>query len=141
MNEYIAYIDEKCVTPLLLDKLVSETKAERNKRLLNYNRYKAELSAVSILTHKPTDYAQGNDNVVRVDDKVNNTLNNPLDAEIVDTKVGYMLVNPISFVLDKQAQSLDKLSEAIELFNLRNSIDDLDNESGKKTAICGYSAR
>ncbi|WP_167397464.1 hypothetical protein [Lysinibacillus mangiferihumi] len=29
----------------------------------------------------------------RVDDKVNNTLNNPLDAEIVDTKVGYMFGN------------------------------------------------
>ena len=141
MNEYIAYIDAKGVTPLLLDKLVSETKAERNKRLLNYNRYKAELSAVPILTRKPTDYAQGNDHVVRVDDKVNNTLNNPLDAEIVDTKVGYMFGNPISYVVDKKVQGLDKLSEAIELFNLRNSVDDLDSESGKKTAICGYSAR
>lgn len=51
-----------------------------------------------------------------------------------------MFGNPISYVVDKQAQSLDKLSEAIELFNLRNSIDDLDSESGKKTTICGYSA-
>ncbi|MGE8004372.1 phage portal protein [Lysinibacillus sp. NPDC093216] len=141
MNEYITYIDGKGVTPLLLDKLVEETKTERNKRLLNYNRYKAELSAVPILTRKPTDYDQGNAQVQRVDDKVNNTLNNPLDAEIVDTKVGYMFGNPISYVVDKQAQSLTKLSEAIELFNLRNSVDDLDSESGKKTAICGYSAR
>ncbi|MGE7092545.1 phage portal protein [Lysinibacillus sp. NPDC048646] len=141
MNEYITYIDEKGVTPLLLDKLVTETKAERNKRLLNYNRYKVELSAVPILTRKPTDYAQGNDHVVRVDDKVNNTLNNPLDAEIVDTKVGYMFGNPISYVVDKQAHNLSKLAEVIELFNLRNSVDDLDSESGKKTAICGYSAR
>ena len=31
MNEYITYIDEKGVTPLLLDKLVEETKTERNK--------------------------------------------------------------------------------------------------------------
>ncbi|MGE7129169.1 phage portal protein [Lysinibacillus xylanilyticus] len=141
MNEYITYIDEKGVTPLLLDLLVKETQTERNKRLLNYNRYKAELSAVPILTRKPTDYDQGNAQVQRVDDKVNNTLNNPLDAEIVDTKVGYMFGNPISYVVDKQAQSLAKLSEAIELFNLRNSVDDLDSESGKKTAICGYSAR
>lgn len=87
MNEYIAYIDEKGVTPLLLDKLISETKAERNKRLLYYNWYKAELLAAPILTRKPTDYAQGNDHVVRVDDKVNNTLNNPLDAEIIDTRL------------------------------------------------------
>ncbi|MEB2279676.1 phage portal protein [Lysinibacillus xylanilyticus] len=141
MNEYIAYIDEKGVTPLLLDLLVKETQTERNKRLLNYNRYKAELSAVPILTRKPTDYDQGNAQVQRVDDKVNNTLNNPLDAEIVDTKVGYMFGNPISYVVDKQAQNLSKLSEAIELFNLRNSVDDLDSESGKKTAICGFSAR
>lgn len=141
MNEYIQYIDEKGITPLLLDKLVKETKTERNKRLLNYNRYKAEVSAVPILTRKPADYDQGNVHVQRVDDKVNNTLNNPLDAEIVDTKVGYMFGNPISYVVDKQAQSLFKLAEAIELFNLRNSIDDLDSESGKKTAICGYSAR
>ncbi|WP_249727443.1 phage portal protein, partial [Bacillus paralicheniformis] len=27
------------------------------------------------------------------------------------------------------------------LFNLRNSVEDLDSKSGKKTAICGYSAR
>ncbi|WP_249662469.1 phage portal protein, partial [Lysinibacillus fusiformis] len=78
------------------------TKAERTSNLLNYNRYKAELSAVPILTRKPIDYAQGNDNVVRVDDKLNNTLNNPLDAENVDTKVGYMFGNPISYVVDKQ---------------------------------------
>lgn len=141
MNEYIQYIDGNGISPLLLDKLIKETQAERNKRLLNYNRYKAEASAVPILTRKPTDYAQGNAHVQRVDDKVNNTLNNPLDAEIVDTKVGYMFGNPISYVVDKQAQSLKSLTEAIELFNLRNSIDDLDSESGKKTAICGYSAR
>ena len=72
MNEYIQYIDGKGVTSLLLDKLVEETKVERNKRLLNYNRYKAELSAVPILTRKPADYAQGNEHVQRVDDKVNN---------------------------------------------------------------------
>ncbi len=139
MNEYIQYIDENGISPLLIEKLVKETQAERNKRLLNYNRYKAE--AVPILTRKPADYAQGNAHVQRVDDKVNNTLNNPLDAEIVDTKVGYMFGNPISYVVDKQARSLKSLTEAIELFNLRNSIDDLDSESGKKTAICGYSAR
>ena len=115
MNEYIQYIDEKGVTPLLLEKLISETKTERNKRLLNYNRYKAE--TVPILTRKPADYAQGNAHVQRVDDKVNNTLNNPLDAEIVDTKVGYMFGNPISYVVDKQAQSLKSLTDAIELFN------------------------
>lgn len=139
MNEYIQYIDENGISPLLLDKLVKETQVERNKRLLNYNRYKAEV--VPILTRKPADYAQGNAHVQRVDDKVNNTLNNPLDAEIVDTKVGYMFGNPISYVIDKQAQSLKSLTEAIGLFNLRNSVDDLDSESGKKTAICGYSAR
>ena len=141
MNEYITYIDEKGVTPLLLDKLIKETQAERNKRLLNYNRYKTEVSAVPILTRKPTEYAQGNEHVQRVDDKVNNTLNNAFDADIVDTKIGYMFGNPISYVVDREAQSLSQLSEAIELFNLRNSIDDLDSESGKKTAICGYSAR
>lgn len=141
MNEYINYIEEKGVTPLLLDKLVTETNRDRSKRLNNYNRYKAEVSAVPILTRKPTEYSQGNDHVQRVDDKVNNTLNNPLDADIVDTKVGYMFGNPISYVVDKEAQSLSKLSEVIELFNLRNSVEDLDSESGKKTAICGYSAR
>ncbi|GLC89342.1 phage portal protein [Lysinibacillus piscis] len=141
MNEYITYIDEKGITPLLLNKLVEETKSERNKRLLNYNRYKTEHSAVPILTRKPTEYAQGNEHVQRVDDKVNNTLNNSFDADIVDTKIGYMFGNPISYVLDKKAQTLAKLAEVIELFNLRNAIDDLDSESGKKTAICGYSAR
>ncbi|MGG2111923.1 phage portal protein [Lysinibacillus pakistanensis] len=141
MNEYITYIDEKGVTPLLLDKLITETKLDRNKRFNNYERYKIEDAAVPILTRKPVDYAQGNAYVQRVDDKVNNTLNNAFDADIVDTKVGYMFGNPISYVVDKQAQSLTKLSEAIELFNLRNSVDDLDSESGKKTAICGYSAR
>ncbi|AVK84439.1 phage portal protein [Lysinibacillus sp. B2A1] len=141
MNEYITYIDEKGVTPLLLDKLITETKLDRNKQFNNYERYKTEDAAVPILTRKPVDYAQGNAYVQRVDDKVNNTLNNAFDADIVDTKVGYMFGNPISYVVDKQAQSPTKLSEAIELFNLRNSVDDMDSESGKKTAICGYSAR
>lgn len=47
----------------------------------------------------------------RVDDKVNNTLNNPLDAEIVDTKVGYMFGNPISYVVDKQVEFKVKLKK------------------------------
>ncbi|MFJ8266805.1 phage portal protein [Peribacillus asahii] len=100
MNEYIRYIEENGMTAKLLSTLIIETHSDRNKRLQNYKRYKADVDAVPILTRKPADYASGNEYVQRVDDKVNNTLNNAFDADIVDTKVGYMFGNPISYVLD-----------------------------------------
>ncbi|MFP7199696.1 phage portal protein [Lysinibacillus halotolerans] len=143
MNEYIAYIDENGMNPKLLQQIIDETRIDRERRLQMYNRYKAQEDAVPILTRKPIDFdTPTNSTIKRLDDKVNNRLNNAFDAEIVDTKIGYMFGNPISYVVDKRNEKqLEMLYDAMEKFNTRNTIDDKDSENGKKAAICGYSAR
>lgn len=143
MNEYISYIQEHGMNPKLLQQIIDETKTDRERRLLMYNRYKTNDDAVPILTRKPIDYeTPTNKAITRLDDKVNNKLNNAFDADIVDTKIGYMFGNPISYVVDKRNElRLEKLYDELDNFNTRNTIDDKDSETGKKAAICGYSAR
>ncbi|WP_250622264.1 phage portal protein, partial [Bacillus subtilis] len=73
---------------------------------------------------------------------VNNRLNNAFDAEIVDTKVGYMFGHPISYETEKDGENKNTaLAEQINNFNTINNIADADSEWGKKAAICGYGAR
>lgn len=72
----------------------------------------------------------------RIDDKVNNKLNNSFDSEIIDTKTGYMFGHPITYETEDEA-----LKEMVSTFNTRNNIEDSDSELGKTASICGYGAR
>lgn len=141
--KYLKLFREQGANPQLIQKAIEEHKSDRDKRKLFYERYKASIEGVPILRRQPVEYEDFETGTIkRIDNKVNNRINNAFDAEIVDTKVGYMFGHPINYEVDqKNKDELTKLKDEIEAFNLRNNVEDKDSEWGKKAAICGYSAR
>lgn len=78
--------------------------------------------------------------------KINNRVNNDFVGEIIDTKVSYILGNPIHYSLDKNnyKEMEDKFKKHqghINQFIVRNSMNDLDIELGKLVSICGVAGR
>lgn len=68
--------------------------------------------------------------------KINNKLNNDFVGEIIDTKVGYFIGIPISYV-NGDGETPDEIVN----FNALNDVEDADAETVKKFSICGYSTR
>ena len=116
------------VTSEIIKDLIDNHAPKRAKMLSLYNRYKTD--DLPILNREFED-----------PNKINRKLNNSFDSEIVDTKVGYFIGNPISYQVDDVQQGSEKVSATLSEFNLRNSIDDLDSETVKMATICGYAAR
>lgn len=138
MREYIPYIKENGMDGKLLAEIINQHKADRVRMIELYERYKASVEGVPILDRKQVVYdALDTDSIKRIDDKVNNQLNNSFDAEIVDTKVGYLFGHPISYHVDDN----EPLEDVVQDFAVRNNVEDADSEAGKKAAICGYGAR
>lgn len=79
--------------------------------------------------------------------KVNNKLNNDFAGEIVDTKIGYVLGNPIKYTLDRNYYGDDfeeryrEHQGQINRFIVRNQMNDKDIELGKLVSICGVAGR
>ncbi|MDQ0254919.1 SPP1 family phage portal protein [Evansella vedderi] len=119
-------------TAKVIKQLIEEKKGRHKVMRELYERYKAEIGspAVPIFNRKLEQNESAN--------KINNKLNNDFFGEIVDTKVGYLVGKPISYVYDPKEQVV---IDAIRDFNLINNIEDLDSETVKKAAICGYAAR
>ena len=120
-------LDGKVTSDIIKD-LIADHAPKRAKMLALYNRYKTD--DLPILNREFED-----------PNKINRKLNNSFDSEIVDTKVGYFIGNPISYQVDDVQQGSEKVSATLSEFNLRNSIDDLDSETVKMATICGYAAR
>lgn len=141
--KYVRQFRDKDADPKLIAQVIDEHENDRAKRMLFYNRYKAVIEAVPILTRKAAQYENfETGSIKRIDDKVDNRLNNSFDAEIVDTKIGYMFGHPINYEVDQaERENLTDLKNEINTFKLRNNTDDKDSEWGKKAAICGYGAR
>lgn len=138
MKEYITYIDENGIDGELVTRLIEEHAPERARMIELYERYKASIQGVPILTRKPVEYEDFETGAIkRLDNKVNHALNNSFDAEIVDTKVGYMFGHPIAYHADDN----DPLEKTVMEFLTRNTAEDADAELGKKAAICGKGAR
>ena len=116
------------VTSEIIKDLIDNHAPKRAKMLALYNRYKTD--DLPILNREFEDQ-----------NKINRKLNNSFDSEIVDTKVGYFIGNPISYQVDDVQQGSEKVDATLSEFNLRNSIDDLDSETVKMATICGYAAR
>lgn len=142
MNEYLKYkrrIEKDGVSGPLISEIISAHRKDHDRMKSLYSRYKADEDGPNIFSRSFADYGTPDaKKAMRLDDKVNNQLNNAFDADIVDTKVGYMFGHPISYEVDKKAETL---KSDIEHFILRNNMADADAECGKMAAICGYSAR
>ena len=102
----------------------------RRRMMTLYERYKASSDGVPVLTRTFDDKT-----------KINNKLNNDFFSDIIDTKVGYFAGKPISYLTDKETENFEKKDDTISDFTTRNNIEDLDAETAKLAAICGYGAR
>ncbi|MFA1821169.1 phage portal protein [Virgibacillus oceani] len=146
MHKYMEQIQQTGINPDLIKSMIEEHKPDRNRMMNLYDRYRAEIGGVPILSRKPVEYEDfETGSVKRIDNKVNNKINNAFDAEIVDTKIGYMFGHAITYEIDADKDGeLDKetkLQKETHAFNMRNNVEDEDSEWGKKAAICGYGSR
>lgn len=116
------------VTSKIINDLIEGHRDKRDKMLENYYRYTGE--EVPILDRRFLDPL-----------KVNNKLANDFMGDVIDTKIGYFMGNPVSYNIDKEAEGFEKKEELISDFKARNDIEDLDSETAKMAAICGYGAR
>lgn len=138
MREYIPYIRENGIDDKILAEIIESHKEDSKRMMKQYERYKTSVDGVPILERNAIVYDTFDSEAIkRIDDKVNNQLNNSFDAEIVDTKVGYLFGHPISYHTDYN----ELLEDTVQDFVLRNNAEDADAEAGKKAAICGYGAR
>lgn len=140
MRSYKKYLDQNGIDEEVISAIISDTEKDRERMRLLYQSYKAdEKEGPEIFNRSVVAYdALESEKVRRLDDKVNNQLNNAFDAEIVDTKVGYMFGHPISYDYDKESPELKKL---IEDFLLRSNVEDSDSELGLLASVCGKAAR
>ncbi len=148
MNEFLQAFQEG-ITAQLVSAVIDAHQNDRERMKGLYDRYKIAAVGVPILQRTPIDYEDFETGAVkRIDNQVNNLLNNSFDGDIVDTKVGYMFGHAISYQVDSKEKSekvedivKTPLETLIEEFNLRSNVEDEDAEWGKKAAICGYGAR
>lgn len=117
----------------LIEELICDHEKSAKLLLEKYKRYQAE--------DLPIDERLFSDS-----DKCNNKLKNDFRGIIVDQVVGYLFGKAITYQVDKnkytnQDAQYKKLTEKVSDFLIRNSMEDLDMELGKKVAICGYAAR
>ncbi len=157
--DYAAEIDaikESGITPELLDRIIRRHQpcAEHMKDL--YGRYRTEVGRVPIFTRTPrfsdtsvTD-SDGNTQELESESTINNKINNDFFSEIVDTKVGYFAGKPANYTYgdDYQAEeetggeeAVEEASKALSDFVKRNNLFDINMETTKFAAICGYSGR
>ncbi|MFS0560126.1 phage portal protein [Terribacillus sp. 179-K 1B1 HS] len=144
MNKYLERLREGTPDAALISKIIDDHKADHDRMLSFYQRYKAAIDGVPIFNRQAVDYEDFETGAIkRLDNKVNNTLNNSFDSDIVDTKQGYMFGHPITYQVDDGSEpgESSELQEMLNKFNLRNHVEDSDSEWGKKAAICGYSSR
>jgi len=140
MIKFKKIIDKNGIDEELVLAIIQAHRADHERMKNLYARYKADKDGPAIFKRGPAEFEGfgNNSSIKRLDDKVNNQLNNAFEAEIVDTKVGYMFGHPISYNTDDKNSVIQQI---IEEFLLRNNADDNDSEYGKMAAICGYAAR
>ncbi|WP_028982848.1 phage portal protein [Sporolactobacillus terrae] len=138
--KYIPKIREQGVTVELIESLINDHSEDHKRMEHLYRRYKAAHDdGVPIFDRSPADYKTDDmKGVARLDNKVNNKLNNSFDSDIVDTKVGYMYGHPISYSV---VDGSDTWKKEVQNFLLRGNTEDQDAECGKMATICGYGAR
>lgn len=127
----IEAIEEEGITPGIIKSLLQKHAPKAEDMLRKYNRYRGTITGVPIYQRElPTGQEV----------KVNNKLNNDFFSEIVDTKVGYGFGNPVKIVLDTSASQHAAITAQIQDFQVRNNLDDMNGQTCKMAAICGYDA-
>lgn len=137
--DLIEDIKKNGVQPKHIEQMIELNKDNRRRMFNLYERYQAKQDAIPVFRHDPVKQYENFEtggNVKRIDQFVNNKLNNAFEVEIVDTRVGYMHGVPIVY-----RDEDDEETKLIQQFSLMNNVPDKDSELGKMAAICGYAAR
>ncbi|OGX78216.1 phage portal protein [Exiguobacterium sp. SH31] len=111
-------------------KLIEKHKPQRDRMLMNHQRYKTDASGVPVFSRS-----------FERDVTIDNRINNDYFSEIVDIKTGYFAGKPAAYAYDKQEQNFNPASQRIKDFLEGNRIADVNMETTKYCAIGGYSAR
>ena len=121
-----------------------------------YGRYRTETEDVPIFNRIPRfkDTAAANPDggmeVYETESEINNRVNNDFFSEIVDIKVGFFAGKPANYTYGDDWQSeeetggeeaVEEASKALNDFVKRNNLYDIDMETTKFAAICGYAGR
>jgi len=137
--ELVKAIRENGIQPGYVQNLIELHLPERERMVEMYERYKSSREVLQVFKYDPVkqyeDFETGG-NVRRIDQYVNNKLNNPFDFEIPESRTGYMHGIPISYKTDNEV-----VRDAINRFNRLNNSDDKNAELGKMATICGYASR
>lgn len=126
----------------LLYDIISKHKGNSQCNRKLYKRYRNDEDSVPIFNRQPR--------FADEEDVVNNKLNNDFFSEIVDFKVGYFSGKPIgySYSTTKESEQETGGDDEVEIakkhltdFVYRNNMFDVDMETTKYAALCGYSGR
>ena len=122
-------LDDNEVTGQMIADLIQESRERQVEMKRLYGRFQGKKEDVPILTRK-----------FEIDNisKINNKLANDFFSDIVNTKVGYFAGVPITY---KYPEVKNPDEELLQGFLKRNAYEDLDSETAKMAAICGYAAR
>lgn len=134
---YIPFIEKNGVNSELITQMIYEHAPVKDQLKRLRDRYEASKEGVPILTRE---IMSSTGNVIEA--SVNNKLNNAYDSDIVDTKNGYFLGNPINYAVEKnKIAKADSLISEIDKLRTRDNLPDKDATLGKRTSIGGYGAR
>lgn len=138
---YIPYIEKHGLHNELINQLITEHEPIKEQLIMFRDRYEVSKDGVPILK-RPLTHVDYTGETTRLDTTVNNKLNNTFDSDIVDTKIGYFLGNPINYVVQKEnVKNADRLIDAIDKMRVRDNVPDKDGTLGKSASIGGYGAR
>lgn len=135
------------ITPDLLNRIIRRHRGCRKHMQQLYGRYRTEADKVPIFTREPRFQDSGE---LEAESAINNRVNNDFFSEIIDVKVGFFAGKPANYTYgdDYQAEeetggeeAVEEASKALSDFVKRNNMFDIDMETTKFAAICGYSGR
>lgn len=146
----IKAIDQNGFTNELISRIITRHAGNSRYNRDLYERYQALQEAVPIFQRKPRFEDEK--------DAINNKINNDFFGEIIDMKVGYFAGVPVSYSyadtmeckedtaeqgdsMRKAEEARDEAAKALSDFVTRNNMYDVDMETTKYAAICGYSGR
>jgi len=119
--------------------LINERKIPRERMIGLYNRYtcNADQDWYALGT-SPTVFKRK----FEVDlVKVNNQINIDHFSNIIRTKTGYFIGEPITYSVSEDAKNKEVVETKLKEFLTRIDAPDLDTETGKMASLCGYGAR
>lgn len=108
----------------LILSIINKNKARAEQIKKFYERYRASVNGVPILTRNVEDPMA-----------INNRINNDFFSEIIDIRTGYFAGNEISYIVNPEAETEWKE------FRERNRLADIDSETTKHAGIAGFSTR